>query len=320
MPITDVSWRNDELQIATSSEDGIIRVWDPNTADLIEEISFNLSLAKTAIAWSNANNVIAFGDIEGGVTLWNLDTNASIFHFTDHTDKINELISSPDGTRLASASQDGTVKIWDTQSGVILGSFIYPGPVYALDWHPDGSEIAYGGLDLSGAEPQVVQIEAPDVLPPTPMPPTAVPTTAVPPTAIPTTALPTTPAPTAVPTPGAGWIVFSSNRDGVGQRSLYAARPDDTSAVRLTFDAGVIDRWPAWNPDRTLIAFTRTNSAGNEDIYIKRVMDNSAPVALGSLVNGATSNERQPVWPPAAQNIGFAPPSSQLTRVKTARR
>jgi Tol biopolymer transport system component len=111
--------------------------------------------------------------------------------------------------------------------------------------------------------------------------------------------------PTPIPTPGAGWIVFSSNRDGVGQRSLYAARPDDTSAVRLTSDAGVIDRWPAWSPDRTLIAFTRTSSAGNEDIYIKRVTDNSPPVALGSLVNGATSNERQPVWSPDGTKLAY---------------
>jgi len=82
----------------------------------------------------------------------------------------------------------------------------------------------------------------------------------------------------------------------VGQRSIYAARPTDTTAIRLTTDSNVVDRWAAWSPDRTLIAFTRENSAGNEDIYIKRLGDSSAPIALNNTVNKANSDQRQPVW------------------------
>lgn len=37
--------------------------------------------------------------------------------FQGHTDSIDEVVSSPDGTKLASASRDKTIKLWDVATG-----------------------------------------------------------------------------------------------------------------------------------------------------------------------------------------------------------
>ncbi len=55
---------------------------------------------------------------------------------------------SPDGTRVASGSFDGQLKIWDATSGKVLAScdgFIFP--VMAVAFSPNGKRVASGGSD-----------------------------------------------------------------------------------------------------------------------------------------------------------------------------
>ena len=52
---------------------------------------------------------------------------------------------SPDGSRIASASLDGTVQVWEATTGTILLTYRgHAGPVWAAAWSPDGASIASG--------------------------------------------------------------------------------------------------------------------------------------------------------------------------------
>ena len=66
--------------------------------------------------------------------------------YHEHSNRVNALAWSPDGTRIASGSADNTVQIWDTATGRKL--YIYEGhaqEVSTVAWSPDGKLIASAG-------------------------------------------------------------------------------------------------------------------------------------------------------------------------------
>jgi len=61
-----------------------------------------------------------------------------------HSARISALACSPDGSKIASSSEDGTVKLWSTNGTLLRTLTAQSCPVTALAWSPDGAKIAAG--------------------------------------------------------------------------------------------------------------------------------------------------------------------------------
>jgi WD40 repeat protein/transcriptional regulator with XRE-family HTH domain len=67
---------------------------------------------------------------------------------TGHAQSVYSVAASQDGKRLASASRDGVVKIWESKSGQQMLSFpAHNGQVFSLTFSPDGTRLATASDD-----------------------------------------------------------------------------------------------------------------------------------------------------------------------------
>jgi WD40 repeat protein len=65
-----------------------------------------------------------------------------------HTGAVRSTAFSPRGDLFATTSDDGTARLWDTETGAALATFTgHEGPVLAVAFSHDGERIATGGAD-----------------------------------------------------------------------------------------------------------------------------------------------------------------------------
>ncbi|HZO13877.1 MAG TPA: hypothetical protein VFB62_11485, partial [Polyangiaceae bacterium] len=60
-----------------------------------------------------------------------------------HSGVVNAMALSGNGRLLASAGMDGTLRLWDTQSGLLLDRLLAPGALYGVAFDDSGAMLAY---------------------------------------------------------------------------------------------------------------------------------------------------------------------------------
>ena len=81
------------------------------------------------------------------VQLWDTASGLAVGEpLCGHSNSVNSVAFSPDGTRLASGSHDNTVRLWDTVSGRTAGELLrcHTYSVNSVAFSPDGTSLASG--------------------------------------------------------------------------------------------------------------------------------------------------------------------------------
>jgi WD40 repeat protein len=87
-------------------------LWDANTAELTESVSFSEEIPLTSLAFSPDSQLAAIGQADGLIFFVDLTTFEIIANLRGHLGSVDHLAFSIDGSYLASGGIDGTVRIW----------------------------------------------------------------------------------------------------------------------------------------------------------------------------------------------------------------
>jgi WD40 repeat protein len=130
------------------SETKFLRVWDVAKG---EEIPGFPPMRANCVTLSSDGRTLATTAFLGkSIPLLEMATKSQRAELKGHTDMIFAITFAPDGRTLASASMDGTVRLWDLPSGKEIGRLEgHHGWVMALAFSPDGKALVSGSTDTS---------------------------------------------------------------------------------------------------------------------------------------------------------------------------
>jgi WD40 repeat protein len=100
----------------------LITIRDAVTDRINMEIPVTSYDGRGPVCWSHDGSMIAAtmqrrNSFDRLIKIWNAATGKEIWTFTGHTEPIMGIGFSPDGKRLVSADRNGTIRIWDVESG-----------------------------------------------------------------------------------------------------------------------------------------------------------------------------------------------------------
>ena len=181
--VTCLKWGGDGL-IYSGSQDRSVKVWAPNELKLVRSLEGHahwincLALNTDAAMRSGAHDhkgqcpsdvheqianatdkymkvkgsggeVLASGSDDFTLFLWKpTEGKRAIVRMTGHVQLVNACAFSPDGATLASASFDGSVRLWDGRTGKFRATLRgHVGCVYQLAWSQDSRLLCSGSKD-----------------------------------------------------------------------------------------------------------------------------------------------------------------------------
>ena len=122
----------------------------------------------TAASFSLDGAILAGGDMDGSIWLWDSIAGSEILSLEGHSGEVISLAFSPDGSLLASGGSDATVKVWDVAAGTERQALDNPAVAVTqgqseficdLAFSPDGSQLAVGTCESSGDDiNQIVRV------------------------------------------------------------------------------------------------------------------------------------------------------------------
>jgi WD40 repeat protein len=134
-----LAWSPDGTQIAAGGLHGLVMLTTEGVQlwrDGCEDDTVR------SLDWSRDGRGLAVGGSKRGISLRLPDDGRVVLRLEGHSTDVSGVSWSPDGARIASASRDHSVRVWDARRGHELCQWMHDAWARRVSWSPDGHRLA----------------------------------------------------------------------------------------------------------------------------------------------------------------------------------